>query len=44
MDGIEHAQNVEFPFLGEIGCVGEKCERNLHRKKVHSVCTPAYFS
>jgi hypothetical protein len=30
LERIEYAEDVELPLLGEVGCVGEEGEGNLH--------------
>jgi hypothetical protein len=30
LHGIEHAEDVEFSFHGQIGCVGEEREGEVH--------------
>lgn len=34
MKRVEHAQDIELSFLGQIGAIGEYGERDVHRRKV----------
>ena len=41
---VEHAEDIELPFLGEVRRIGEERKRDVHAGKVHRMCSGAYYS
>lgn len=44
LDRVEHAEDVEFAFLGKIGGIGEYCERDVHASQSsrQSMCAASF--